>query len=72
VPDLSELHYYNGVRLFQQERYREALAELGRVDGASPFVADARRLTVRIEERLLRGSVDMDPTSSPAAPGAAR
>jgi tetratricopeptide (TPR) repeat protein len=55
VPGLPDLHYFNGVRLFEQERYREALGELSRVDRSSPFDAEARSLIVRIEERLLRG-----------------
>lgn len=61
VPDLSEIHYYHGVRLFQQERYREALAELDRLDGASPWIVEARSLTMRIEERLLRGTIEASP-----------
>jgi cytochrome c-type biogenesis protein CcmH/NrfG len=56
VPDLSELRYMNGARLFAQGRYREALAELGRVDRVSPVIGPARSLILRIEERLLRES----------------
>lgn len=55
VPDLSELRYMNGARLFAQGRYREALSELSRVDRASPVIGPARSLILRIEERLLRG-----------------
>jgi hypothetical protein len=56
VPDLSELRYMNGARLFAQGRYREALSELSRVDRVSPLVGPARSLILRIEERLLRGA----------------
>ena len=55
APDLSEIRYYNGERLFAQQRYREALAELRRVDRDSRVVAEARSLILRIEDRLLRG-----------------
>jgi hypothetical protein len=54
VPDLSELRYMNGARLFAQGRYREALSELSRVDRVSPVIGPARSLILRIEERLLR------------------
>jgi len=54
VPDLSELRYYNGERLFAQGRYREALAELHRVDRGSKVAVEARGLVLRIEDRLLR------------------
>ncbi|HSF16813.1 MAG TPA: hypothetical protein VLK65_14790 [Vicinamibacteria bacterium] len=57
-PGLAELRYYNGVRLFEQGRYREALAELGRVDRESKVAAEARGLILRIEERLLRAAPD--------------
>ncbi|HXV63707.1 MAG TPA: hypothetical protein VEK15_23605 [Vicinamibacteria bacterium] len=57
-PGLAELRYYNGVRLFEQGRYREALAELGRVDRDSKVAAEARGLILRIEERLLRAAPD--------------
>jgi tetratricopeptide (TPR) repeat protein len=56
VPDLSELRYYNGERLFAQGRYREALAELHRVDRGSRVASEARALVLRIEDRLLRDS----------------
>jgi tetratricopeptide (TPR) repeat protein len=62
VPDLSELRYYNGQRLFTQGRYREALAELRLVDRDSRVVSEARSLVLRIEERLLR-----DPAGREAA-----
>ncbi len=55
APDLSELRYFNGERLFAQGRYREALVELRRVDRDSVVVAEARSLILRIEDRLLRG-----------------
>ncbi len=55
VPDLSQLRYYNGERLFAQGRYREALSELRRVDRDSTVTAEARSLILRIEDRLLRG-----------------
>jgi hypothetical protein len=55
VPDLSELHYFRGERLFAEGRYREALAELRLVDRGSRVMADARSLVLRIEDRLLRG-----------------
>jgi tetratricopeptide (TPR) repeat protein len=62
VPDLSQLRYYNGERLFAQGRYREALAELRLVDRESTVMEEARSLILRIEDRLLRG---------PTAPGPA-
>ena len=62
VPDLSELRYYNGERLFAQGRYREALAELRRVDRDSAVVAEARSLILRIEDRLLRGPTGTEPS----------
>jgi tetratricopeptide (TPR) repeat protein len=61
VPDLSQLRYYNGERLFAQGRYREALAELRRVDRDSTVVAEARSLILRIEDRLLRGASGPEP-----------
>lgn len=57
VPDLSEIHYVNGARLFAKGRYREALVELGRVPRDSPLIEQARGLVLRIEERLLRGGI---------------
>jgi len=62
LPFPAELHYYSGHRLFAKGRYREALAELGRVDRQSPAFEAARSLTLRIEERLLRGGADGNPT----------
>ncbi len=67
VPDLSQLRYYNGERLFAQGRYREALAELRRVDRDSTVVAEARSLMLRIEDRLLRGPTGPEPVI-PAIP----
>jgi len=61
VPDLSQLRYYSGERLFAQGRYREALAELRRVDRDSTVVAEARSLILRIEDRLLRGASGPEP-----------
>jgi tetratricopeptide (TPR) repeat protein len=61
VPDLSQLRYYNGERLFAQGRYREALAELRRVDRDSTVVTEARSLILRIEDRLLRGPTGPEP-----------
>ncbi len=55
APDLSQLRYYNGERLFAQGRYREALAELRLVDRDSKVISEARSLILRIEDRLLRG-----------------
>jgi tetratricopeptide (TPR) repeat protein len=59
-PDLSEIRFYNGERLFAQERYREALVELRRVERDSRLVAEARSLILRIEDRLLRGSTETE------------
>jgi len=61
VPDLSQLRFYNGQRLFAQGRYREALVELRRVDRGSTVVAEARGLILRIEDRLLRGPTGPEP-----------
>lgn len=65
VPDLAELRYYNGSRLFEQGRYREALAELSRIDRGSPVTAAARSLILRIEERLLRSAPEEDGSAAP-------
>jgi tetratricopeptide (TPR) repeat protein len=56
LPLPSDLHYYNGARLFAKGLYRDALSELKRVDRESDCFEEARSLTVRIEERLLRDS----------------
>jgi len=56
----SELYFYNGVRLYGEGRYREALAELGRVERRSSVYEEARKLILRIEERLLRGAVGVE------------
>ncbi len=61
VPDLSQLRYYNGERLFAQGRYLEALAELRRVDRDSMVMEEARSLILRIEDRLLRGPTAPEP-----------
>lgn len=55
VPDGSQLHFYNGERLYQKGRYREALAELSVVGRSSSVAEEARSLILRIEQRLLRG-----------------
>jgi len=67
VPDLAELRYFNGARLFEQGRYREALSELSRIDRASPVTAEARSLILRIEERLLRSAPETDGSMAPSA-----
>lgn len=54
LPSLSELHYYNGVRLFSKGQYRQALSELRRVGRQSGVFEEARGLVLRIEQRLLR------------------
>jgi tetratricopeptide (TPR) repeat protein len=61
VPDLSQLRYYNGERLFAQGRYREALRELSLVDRDSKVMSSARSLILRIEDRLLRGAMEPEP-----------
>lgn len=68
VPSTSELRYYNGERLFAKGRYREALAELARVGSDSPVVEQARGLTLRIEERLLRGATEAEARSDDVEP----
>lgn len=65
LPTLSELHYFNGARLFAKGQYREALSELERVDRQTGVFEDARSLVLRIEERLLR---DVITTESPQSP----
>jgi tetratricopeptide (TPR) repeat protein len=65
VPDLSQLRYYNGQRLFAQGRYREALAELRLVDRDSSVGSEARGLVLRIEERLLRDPAGPEPAEAP-------
>ena len=55
VPGASELHYYNGARLYAKGRYREALAELSLVGRDDAISERARSLILRIEDRLLRG-----------------
>jgi tetratricopeptide (TPR) repeat protein len=63
LPLPSDLHYYNGARLFAKGRYRDALSELARVDRHSASFEEARGLIVRIEERLLRESINVEPQS---------
>jgi hypothetical protein len=60
-PTPVELHYFNASNLYAQGRYREALAELRRVDRRSPSFSAARGLILRIEEKLLRGADDGHP-----------
>lgn len=55
VPGASELRYYNGARLYEKGRYREALAELSLVGRDDAVSERARSLILRIEDRLLRG-----------------
>lgn len=57
LPPLSELHFFNGARLYTKGMYREALSELASVDPADPNFEEARSLILRIEGRLLRGVV---------------
>jgi tetratricopeptide (TPR) repeat protein len=57
LPSLSELHYFNGTRLYTKGSYREALSELALVDPENPNFEEARSLILRIEGRLLRGVV---------------
>jgi hypothetical protein len=64
LPSPSELYFYNGARLHGQGRYREALDELGRVERQSSFYEEARGLILRIEERLLRGAVEVERADS--------
>jgi tetratricopeptide (TPR) repeat protein len=65
LPTLSELHYFNGARLFAKGQYREALSSLERVDPQSSVSEDTRSLVLRIEERLLR---DVITTENPQSP----
>ncbi len=68
LPLPSELYYYNGARLYANRRYREALSELSRVERRSGFFEEARNLTLRIEQRLLRGAIPVESAESvPAA-----
>jgi tetratricopeptide (TPR) repeat protein len=64
VPMPSDLHYYNGARLHAKGQYRDALAELARVERGTAFYEDARGLILRIEERLLRESVNAEVSSN--------
>jgi tetratricopeptide (TPR) repeat protein len=57
LPPPSELHYFNGARLFAKGMYKDALSELALVDRENPNFEEARRLILRIEGRLLRGVV---------------
>jgi hypothetical protein len=66
IPSADELSYYNGARLFAKGRYREALVALARVDRKSGVFETARGLVLRIEDRLLRDSINSEsaPTES--------
>jgi len=65
VPGASELRYYNGARLYEKGRYREALAELSLVGRDDAVSERARSLILRIEDRLLRGGeLPQNPASS--------
>lgn len=66
LPTLSELHYFNGARLFSKGRYREALSELDRVERQSSVSEDARNLVLRIEERLLRDAIATENLQPPS------
>lgn len=67
VPGASELRYYNGARLYEKGRYREALAELSLVEREDAVFERARSLILRIEDRLLRGGeLPQSPPSSDA------
>jgi len=65
APSASELHYYNGVRLYAKGRYRQALGELGLVARDAAVFDRARSLILRIEERLLRGGELSDSSDEP-------
>jgi hypothetical protein len=65
APSASELHYYNGVRLYAKGRYRQALGELGLVARDDAVFDRARSLILRIEERLLRGGELSDSSDEP-------
>ena len=60
VPDTPEIRYFNAERLSREGRYREALEELSRIDRDATIADKARSLTLRIEERLLRGVSEED------------
>ena len=68
LPTPSELHYFNGARLHSKGLYREALTELALVERGSPNFEEARSLILRIEERLLRGSVMAGVPAEPLTP----
>ncbi len=67
LPTPSELHYFNGARLHNKGLHREALTELALVERGSPNFEEARSLILRIEERLLRGSVMAGVPAEPPA-----
>jgi tetratricopeptide (TPR) repeat protein len=67
-PGVSELHYYNGSRLYAKGYYRRALAELSRVRRDDAVFERARSLILRIEERLLRAGELPGETSTPVEP----
>jgi tetratricopeptide (TPR) repeat protein len=72
VPMPSDVHYYNGARLHAKGRYRNALAELARVERGTAHYEEARSLILRIEERLLRESVNAEASSAAQTSGEER
>jgi hypothetical protein len=72
VPALSDLHYFNGARLHAKGRYRDALVELARVERGTASYEEARSLILRIEERLLRESVNAEASSAAQTSGGKR
>ncbi len=67
IPSPDELRYYDGARLFAKGRYREALVVLARVDRNSEVFETARSLVLRIEDRLLRDSINSEPARTDSA-----
>jgi hypothetical protein len=69
LPTPNELRYYDGARLFDKGRYREALVVLAGVDRKSGVFETARSLMLRIEDRLLRDSINSESnrTESPSS-----
>ncbi len=61
MPLPAEFHYYNGARLYAKGHLRAALAELARVDRQAGFFAEARSLSIRIEEKLMRDAIGSEP-----------
>ncbi len=69
IPSPDELLYYNGARLFAKGRYREALVVLARVDRKSGVFETARGLMLRIEDRLLRDSINSESAGTESQKG---